>query len=62
MEVEEECVFHTGPDQVRLETETNGDLITIRNLDLNQAQATSLAWLINDSSVELEFMVKVKGT
>lgn len=60
-EVEEECVFHTKADQVKFHTQTNGDNIRIRNLNLTQAQATSLAWLVNaDDTAELKFEIKVK--
>lgn len=62
-EIEEECIFNTRADQVQLLTRTNGDEIVIRGLNLNQAQASSLAWLINtDTVAELEFQIKVKGT
>lgn len=62
-DVEEECTFCTKPDQVKFFTQTNGDKLNIVNLKLTQAQATSLAWLINaDGQTELEFQVKVKGT
>ena len=62
-EVEEELTFHTKVDQVKFLTRTNGDEIHIKTLSLSQAQATSLAWLVNaDGAVELEFQVKVKGT
>lgn len=62
-DVEEECVFHTGADQVRFRTRTNGDEIRILNLRLTQEQATSLAWLVNTDDIgKLEFTVKVKET
>lgn len=62
-EVEEEVVFHTRADQVKFHTQTNGDAIYMKNLNLTQAQATSMAWLVNaDDNAELEFQVKVKGT
>ena len=62
-EVEEELTFYTKVDQVKFHTQTNGDDIHIKNLNLSQAQATSMAWLVNaDGAVELEFQVKVKGT
>lgn len=61
-EVEEECIFHTRADQVKFHTQTNGDNIHIKNLNLSQSQATSMAWLVNaDGAVELEFKVKVKA-
>ncbi len=63
MEVEEECTFYTKADQVKFNTQTNGDSISMRALKLTQSQATSLAWLVNaDDSAELEFQVKIKGT
>ncbi len=60
-EVEEEVVFHTSADSIEFKTKTNGDSIFIHTLHLTQAQATSLAWLVNaDNNAELEFQVKVK--
>ena len=61
-EIEEEVVFHTRADQVKFITHTNGDAIHMKGLSLSQAQATSIAWLVNaDDNAELEFQVKVKG-
>ena len=63
MEIEEEVIFHTKADQVKFITHTNGDTVHLKNLTLSQAQATSLAWLVNaDDNVQLEFQVKVKET
>ena len=63
LEVEEECIFYTKADQVMFHTRTNGDKVFLRDLRLTQAQATSLAWLVNaDKTAELEFQVKIKGT
>ena len=62
-EIEEEIIFHTKADQVKLTTTTNGDLLHIKGFHLSQGQAASMAWLINaDSGGKLEFQVKVKGT
>ena len=62
-DVEEECIFCTRADQVQFHTQTNGDSIYLKNLNLSQAQATSLAWLVNaDGAAELEFQIKVKET
>lgn len=62
-DVEEECTFFTKADQVKFHTQTNGDNIRIKNLKLTQAQATSMAWLVNaDNTAELEFQVKIKET
>ena len=60
-EIDDECTFHTKADQIKFQTQTNGDMIIINNLDLSQAQASSFAWLVNnDNNAELEFCVKVK--
>ena len=60
-EVEEECTFCTKADGIEFKTKTNGDTIFIHTLHLTQAQATSMAWLVNaDDNAELEFQVKVK--
>ena len=62
-EIEEEVIFHTKADGIEFKTRTNGDTLFIHTLHLTQAQATSLAWLVNaDDNAELEFQVKVKGT
>ena len=62
-EVEEEVTFYTRADQVRFHTQTNGDQLTMPSLKLTQAQATSLAWLVNaDDNAQLEFQVKIKET
>jgi len=58
-DVEEECRFTVVCDCVTLTTQTNGDTITIRGVNLNQSQASSLAWLINNRPSVLEFEVKL---
>ncbi len=60
-EIEEEVTFLTKPDAIEFKTRTNGDSLFLHILNLSQAQATSLAWLVNaDNNAELEFQVKVK--
>jgi len=59
-EIEEECKFVVRCDCVRLTTQTNGDTIIINDVNLSQAQATSLAWLINNNPSILEFEVKLQ--
>lgn len=60
-EVNETCTFTTSADQVKFITQTNGDELYILNLKLDQEQATSMAWLINDDeNHELQFRVRVK--
>ena len=62
-EVEEELTFYTKADQLDFSTKTNGDKLFIHTLNLSQAQATTMTWLVNaDNNAELEFTVKVKGT
>lgn len=59
-DVDEECKFTTGPDQVKFTTQTNGDQVIIRDLELSQEQATSLTWLVNaDGDNLLEFSLKM---
>ncbi len=62
-EIEEEVIFFTKADQVKMTTTTNGDTLNIKGFHFSQEQAASMAWLINaDDQGELEFQVKVKGT
>ena len=59
-EIPEVCTFVTIADSVNFETNTNGDKITISNLDLSKEDAASLAWLINhDASTNLKFRIKL---
>ncbi len=60
-EVEETCEIETKADQIQFTTQTNGDTLIIRNLKLTQAQATSLAWLVNaDNEGSLSIKIEVK--
>ena len=60
-EIEEEVTFETTADQVKFATQTNGDSLKLNKIHLSQAQATSLAWLVNqDHGGVLEWQVKVK--
>jgi len=60
-EVSETCTFTTEADQVRFMTQTNGDELHILKMVLTQAQATSLAWLVNsDEGYKLQFKVRIK--
>ena len=58
-QIPETCEFDVEADQVELKTSTNGDFIEIRKINLNQVQASSLAWLINHPN-HLMIEVKVK--
>jgi len=46
-EVNENCEFLVCCDQAKFSTQTNGDVLLIRRINLNADQAASLAWLIN---------------
>ena len=60
-EIAEEVTFFTNADAIEFKTRTNGDTLFIHRLHLTQAQATSLAWLVNaDNKAELKFHIKVK--
>ncbi len=58
-EIEEEVKFIVKTDGAKFTTLTNGDILIISGLNLNQGQAASLAWLVNHDG-NLEFNVKVK--
>ena len=61
-EISETCEFEAKADEIELITKTNGDAIKITGLHLTQEQASSLAWLINDTTHDrfLEVEIKVK--
>ena len=52
------CEFQAGADQVRLTTQTNGDSVTMKGLNLTKDQAASLAYLINDTDNHLSIEIK----
>lgn len=58
--IDEICTFVTIADSVKFETNTNGDKITITNVNLSKDDAASLAWLINhDASTDLKIRIKL---
>lgn len=58
--IDEICVFETIADSVAFETNTNGDMITITNINLSKEQSASLAWLINhEVTTNLKFRIKL---
>ena len=59
-EIVENCEFIVGADDIQFNTQTNGDTIIIRNLELSQGQAATLAWLINGPST-LKVEIKLSG-
>ena len=52
------CEFNVGADQVRLTTQTNGDTVYIKSLNLNEEQAASLAYLLNKQTNHLKIEIK----
>jgi len=52
------CDFTVGADQVRLTTQTNGDHILIKGIDLGADNAAALAHLINKVSNHLKIEIK----
>lgn len=60
-EISEVCTFVTIADSVTFETNTNGDKITITNINLSKDDSASLAWLINHGdSTNLKFRIKLE--
>lgn len=59
-EVEDECTFEIGADQLSFRTRTNGDELNITGIDFDQGQAASMAWLVN-SPDRLEIKIKIAG-
>jgi hypothetical protein len=47
IEIPDVCEFTVGSDMVRLITQTNGDSVTIKGINLDSANAAALAHLIN---------------
>jgi len=57
-EIPESCEFTAGADQVRLTTQTNGDVILIKGIHLGEEAAAALAYLINKTSNHLKIEIK----
>jgi len=58
-EIEEECIFEVSPGNVLLQTQVNGDQLTIRGLHLTKENAAALSWMLNDESINL-FEIEIK--
>ena len=56
-EIESEVQFEVGPDQAKLTTQTNGDILILSGIVLTQTQAATLAYLVN-SKKNLSFEVR----
>lgn len=52
------CEFKAGADQVRLTTQTNGDSVHIRHVQLGKDAAAALAYLINKTDNHLKIEIK----
>ena len=59
-EIDEECIFIAKADNVKFTTQTNGDIIIISGLNLTKEQAACFAWLINHTSKNVVFEVKLQ--
>ena len=54
------CEFEVAADQIAFQTITNGENIEIKNINMTQNAAASLAWLINTDN-HLTIEIKIKG-
>jgi hypothetical protein len=52
-EIEEECIFDVAPGNIILQTQTNGDRLTISGCQFTKEMAATLAWLVNNPSIDL---------
>jgi hypothetical protein len=56
--IPEICEFEVGADQIRLTTQTNGDVILIKGVHLGIEPAAALAFLINKTTNHLKVKIK----
>lgn len=47
IEIPDVCEFTVGSDMIRLTTQTNGDSVTVKGINLDSGNAAALAHLIN---------------
>lgn len=59
-EIPDVCEFEVAADQITFQTITNGENIEIKNINMTQNAAASLAWLINTDN-HLTIEIKIKG-
>ena len=57
-EIPDKCEFETTADQVRLTTQTNGDVILIKGIHLGEDNSAALAYLINKTTNHLKIEIK----
>lgn len=58
--ISEVCEFLVDTENVILETQVNGDRITIHKIHLDREAASSLAWILQDGGTQLKIKIKVK--
>ena len=56
--IPDKCEFEAGADQVRLTTQTNGDVIFIKGIHLGEDASATLAYLINKTNNHLKIEIK----
>ena len=61
IEIPDICEFELKADQVRFNTQTNGDSLAMKGLHFNPCQAATLAHLINRTDGHI-IHVEIKGT
>ena len=58
VQIPDTCEFTAGADQVRLTTQTNGDHINFKNIQLGEDAAAALAYVINKTNNHLKIEIK----
>lgn len=61
MEIENEAKFDISEDGLEFSTQSNGDRIRIRSVNMSAECAGALAYMVNGGEI-LEIQIKVKGT
>ena len=56
--IPDKCEFEVGVDQIRLQTQTNGDTIYIKGIHLGDQNSAALAYLINHHNGNLKVIIK----
>lgn len=61
-EIEDECVFEVAPGNILLQTQVNGDRVTITGCHFTKENAAALAWMLNNTEIQvLEIQIKEKS-
>ena len=56
--IPDSCEFKVKADQLRFTTQTNGDHVLIKGIQLGKNAAAALAYLINDTTNHLKIEIK----